>query len=50
MVDMALREQTEKNAVDLDTERKAAMISNLMDATEAGADEKGPEDEGPTPG
>lgn len=30
MVDMALRELTEKNVVDLDPERKAAMISNLM--------------------
>jgi ribosomal silencing factor RsfS len=30
MVDMALRELEEKNVVELDTERKAAMISNLM--------------------
>ena len=30
MVAMALRELTEKNVVDLDPERKAAMISNLM--------------------
>lgn len=30
MVDMALRELTEKSVVDLDPERKAAMISNLM--------------------
>jgi regulator of protease activity HflC (stomatin/prohibitin superfamily) len=30
MVDMALRELAEKNVVDLDPERKAAMISNLM--------------------
>jgi regulator of protease activity HflC (stomatin/prohibitin superfamily) len=30
MVDMALRELAEKDVVDLDPERKAAMISNLM--------------------
>ncbi len=30
MVDMALRELAEKNVIELDTERKAAMISNLM--------------------
>jgi regulator of protease activity HflC (stomatin/prohibitin superfamily) len=30
MVDMALRELSEKNVIDLDQERKAAMISNLM--------------------
>lgn len=30
MVDMALRELAEKSVVDLDSERKAAMVSNLM--------------------
>ena len=30
MVDMALNELTKKNVVDLDDERKAAMVSNLM--------------------
>jgi hypothetical protein len=30
MVDMALRELSDKNVIDLDQERKAAMISNLM--------------------
>ncbi len=30
MVEMALREMTEKNVVQLDDERKAAMVSNLM--------------------
>ena len=30
MVEMALRELAEKNVVDLDPERKAAMVSNLM--------------------
>jgi regulator of protease activity HflC (stomatin/prohibitin superfamily) len=30
MVDMALRELAEKNVIELDPERKAAMISNLM--------------------
>jgi hypothetical protein len=30
MVDMALKEMTEKNVVQLDDERKAAMVSNLM--------------------
>lgn len=30
MVDMALRELTEKQVIDLDPERRAAMISNLM--------------------
>ena len=30
MVDMALSELSSKNVVDLDDERKAAMVSNLM--------------------
>ena len=30
MVDMALAELSAKNVVDLDDERKAAMVSNLM--------------------
>ena len=30
MVDMALRDLSEKHVVDLDEERKAAMVSNLM--------------------
>jgi hypothetical protein len=30
MVEMALRELAEKEVIDLDNERKAAMISNLM--------------------
>ena len=30
MVEMALRELSEKKVVDLDDERKAAMVSNLM--------------------
>jgi hypothetical protein len=30
MVDMALRELKEKDVVDLDPERKAAMVSNLL--------------------
>jgi len=30
MVDMALRELSEKNVVKLDEERKAAMVSNLL--------------------
>src|SRR5204863_7720008 len=30
MVEMALRELSEKNVVDLDDERRAAMVSNLM--------------------
>ena len=30
MVDMALRELSEKKVVELDDERKAAMVSNLM--------------------
>lgn len=30
MVDMALKEITEKNVVQLDDERKASMVSNLM--------------------
>ena len=30
MVDMALAELSRKNVVDLDDERKAAMVSNLM--------------------
>ena len=30
MVDMALRELQEKSVVDLDPERKAAMVSNLL--------------------
>jgi hypothetical protein len=30
MVDMALRELAEKQVVQLDDERKAAMVSNLM--------------------
>jgi hypothetical protein len=30
MVDMALRDLAERNVVDLDPERKAAMVSNLL--------------------
>ena len=30
MVEMALQELSEKNIIDLDEERKAAMVSNLM--------------------